>query len=106
MCTGKIFIYLKLGFLNADDPVPTFRWLNGRSSSGIQHLEINHGAERHAVILHPYNPVSFEVKSDVNPCIFKGSLEMEPTTEVLVTGGCPGADNFEVSYKEAIETVQ
>ena len=99
MCTGKIFIYLKLGILNADDPMPTFRWLNGRSSSGIQHLEINHGEERHAVILHPYNPVSFEVKSEVNPCIFKGALEMEPTTEVLVTGGCPGSDNFEVSCK-------
>ena len=47
--------------------------------------------------LHPYNPLSFEVESDVDPCIFKGTLLNEPTTEVLVTGGCPGADTFYVS---------
>ena len=85
-----------IGIIHADEPVPTFRWLSERSSSGIQHLEINHGDERHAVILHPYNPVSFEVKSDVDPCIYKGHLMMEPTTEVLVTGGCKGANTFEV----------
>jgi hypothetical protein len=32
----------------------------------------------------------------VDPCIFKGNLLKEPTTEVLVTGGCAGANTFEV----------
>ena len=88
------------GFLQADEVMPTFRWLNERSSSGIQHLEINYDNEQHVAILHPYNPVSFELDSSVNPCIFKGTLEKEPTTEVLVTGGCSGGNKFEVSHFE------
>ena len=81
----------------AEEARPTFKWLSERSSSGIQNLAIDFGTERHIVALHPYNPLSYEVKSSVDPCIFKGTLQMEPTTEVLVTGGCPGADTFEVS---------
>jgi hypothetical protein len=57
--------------------------------------------EEHHAVLHPYNPLSFDVKSEVDPCIFKGNLLKEPNTEVLVTGGCPGADSFEVSFFRA-----
>jgi hypothetical protein len=53
--------------------------------------------EEHHAVLHPYNPLSFDIKTEVNPCIFKGNLLKEPNTEVLVTGGCYGADSFEVS---------
>lgn len=88
---------INLGLLHADDVKPQFSWLNERSSSGIQHLAIKFGDEEHTVVLHPYNPLSYEVKSDVDPCIFKGNLLMEPSTEVLVTGGCPGANSFEVT---------
>jgi hypothetical protein len=41
--------------------------------------------------------VAFEVRSISDPCIYKGSLLSEPSTEVLVTGGCKGEeDSFEV----------
>jgi hypothetical protein len=84
------------GLLNASDPKPQFRWLSERSSSGVPHLAIRLGEEEHHAVLHPYNPLSFEVKSEVDPCIFKGYLGKEPDTEVLVTGGCPGDETFDV----------
>ena len=94
---NKLLNFCVKATLQAEDARPTFKWLSERSSSGIQNLAIDFGNERHIVVLHPYNPLSYEVKSSVDPCIFKGTLQMEPTTEVLVTGGCPGADTFEVS---------
>jgi hypothetical protein len=39
-----------------------------------------------------------ETQSEVDPCIFKGHLEDELDSEVLVTGGCPGSDTFDVSF--------
>ena len=91
--------------LGADEAKPTFKWLSDRSSSGIQNLAIDFGEESHVAVLHPYNPLSYEVKSDVDPCIFKGNLQMEPTTEVLVTGGCPGTVTFDVSSFCSLHTV-
>ena len=74
-----------------------FRWLSERSSSGIQHLAIKMGDVEHTIILHPYNPLSYEVKSAaVDACIFKGHMMMDENVEVLVTGGCPGANSFDV----------
>jgi hypothetical protein len=90
--------FFYLGLLSASDPRPEFRWLSERSSSGIQHLAITFGDEEHHAVLHPYNPLSFEVKSDVDPCIFKGNLKQEPDTEVLVTGGCAASNTFEVIF--------
>ena len=85
------------GILKAEQAMPKFKWLSDQSSSNIPNLAIEMENEKHVAILHPYNPLSYEVKSTVDPCIFKGTLELEPTTEVLVTGGCPGSDTFDVS---------
>ena len=86
-----------VGILKAEQAMPKFKWLSDQSSSNIPNLAIEMENEKHVAILHPYNPLSYEVKSTVDPCIFKGTLELEPTTEVLVTGGCPGSDTFDVS---------
>jgi len=101
----KIFNHQYSGLLNASELKPQFRWLSERSSSGIQHLAIQFGDEERHAVLHPYNPLSFEVKSEVDPCIFKGNLLQEPTTEVLVTGGCPGANSFEVTFFKLKELI-
>ena len=56
-------------------------------------------------ILSHYNPIPKEVdesNSEVDPCLFKGFLENEETSTVLVTGGCPGEDNFEVRHYHII----
>jgi len=54
------------------------------------------GDVEHIAVLHPFDPISYEFTSDVNPLIFKGYLMTNEKVEVLVTGGLPGADSFEV----------
>jgi hypothetical protein len=80
---------------------PTFAWLSERSESGIPHLSIkSEDGEDVVAILSPYDPFPIETDSSrvqVDPCIFKGHLANEEDAEVLVTGGCPGDDSFEVS---------
>jgi hypothetical protein len=61
-------------------------------------MEVN-GHSLNAV-LDPYNPIPIEAdesRSAVDPCIFKGKLDTDDQSQVLVTGGCPGEDSFEVS---------
>ena len=55
------------------------------------------GNVEHTVVLHPYNPFSFEFGAQ-EACIFKGQMMMDSNVEVLVTGGCPGSDNFDVTF--------
>ena len=57
------------------------------------------GNVEHTVVLHPYNPFSFEFGAQ-EACIFKGQMMMDSNVEVLVTGGCPGADSFDVSFSD------
>ena len=92
------------GLAQANDPKPKFRWLTERSSSGIQHLAIKMGDVEHIAVLHPYNPLSYKVSSEVDPLIFKGSLMQDSNVEVLVTGGSPGTDTFDVRFtSQALE---
>jgi hypothetical protein len=68
---------------------------------GIPLLSIQIGKENLTASLSRYNPIPMEVdatRSEVDPCIFKGRLTDEPKSEVLVTGGCPGSDTFEVIF--------
>jgi hypothetical protein len=75
--------------------------LSERSESGIPHLSIKTEDGKDMVaILRPYDPFPIEEESSIlknDPCIFKGHLANEEDAEVLVTGGCPGDDSFEVS---------
>ena len=82
---------------------PTFIWLSERSPSGVPHLEIQPGLDKETIVavLNPYNPIPANVdqsQSEIDPCIFLGHLANEPDSSVLVTGGCPGDDTFDVSY--------
>ncbi len=68
---------------------------------GISLLSIQIGEEKLTATLSRYNPIPMEVdetRSEVDPCILKGRLTDEPKSEVLVTGGCPGSDTFEVIF--------
>ena len=56
-------------------------------------------------VLDSYNPIPIEVdesRSAVDPCIFKGKLDTDDQSQVLVTGGCPGEDSFEVCFIKVI----
>jgi hypothetical protein len=94
--SGFKFYQTYSGMLNASEPKPQFRWVSNGSSSGIQHLDIQFGDINDRAVLHPYLPFDSPLRGDVDPCIYKGNLMMESSTEVLVTGGCEGATNFEV----------
>jgi hypothetical protein len=94
--TGFKFYQTYSGFLNASKPKPQFRWVSNGSSSGIRHLDIQLGDINDCAVLHPYLPFDSPLKGEVDPCIYKGHLMKETSTEVLVTGGCEGATNFEV----------
>ena len=64
-------------------------------------MTINFGHDTPIAILSHYNPIPIEAdqsRSAVDPCIFKGYLKNEQDSEVLVTGGCPGDDTFDVSF--------
>ncbi len=79
---------------------PRFNWMNERSSDGVPLLSIKIGNEDLTAILNRYNPIPVELdqtRSRVDPCILKGRLSDEPESQVLVTGGCPGSDTFDVS---------
>lgn len=93
---GFKFYQTYSGILNASKPKPQFRWVSNGSSSGIRHLDIQFGGIKDRAVLHPYLPFDSPLKGEVDPCIYKGNLMKETSTEVLVTGGCEGATNFEV----------
>jgi hypothetical protein len=85
--------------LEPKQPQPKFSWLSERSDSGVPLLSIEHEGEVHVAILSQYNPIPIEFdenRSEADPCIFKGYLQNEESAQVLVTGGCPGSDSFEV----------
>jgi hypothetical protein len=75
-----------------------FRHLNGNTKPLLL-VRLSHDVEDVAVLA-PYNSVPVEVdESRLNPdnCIFKGYLENEPESNVIITGGCPGDYTFDVS---------
>jgi hypothetical protein len=87
--------------LNADPKVPKFTWLSERSATRVPHLSIKFGNEDLIAVLSNYNPIPIELdetRSKVDPCIFKGHLQNDPATEVLVTGGCAGDNTFDVIF--------
>ena len=65
-------------------------------------MEVN-GHNLNAV-LDPYDPIPIASRSAVDPCIFKGKLDTDDQSQVLVTGGCPGEDSFEVCIFKVISS--
>ena len=97
-----MFVYIT-GVFAQPFPSPKFSWLNERSESGIPHLAMEVNGHELNAVLDPYNPIPIEAdesRSAVDPCIFKGKLDTDDKSQVLVTGGCPGEDSFEVSQEE------
>ena len=91
---------------------PKFSWLSERSESGVPHLSIQlkDGEDLVAVLKH-YNPIPVELdenRAEADPCIFKGFLKNDESAQVLVTGGCPGSNSFEVinSKKLSVKSCQ
>ncbi len=84
---------------------PKFEWLSERSESGVPLLSINlEDGETFVAVLKHYNPIPIELdenRSEVDPCIFKGHLQDDESAQVLVTGGCPGSDSFEVRNQQS-----
>ena len=77
-----------------------FSWLTESSESGIPHLAMEVNGHKVNAVLDPFNPIPIEAdesrSEDVDNCIFKGRLDTDDQSQVLVTGGCPGEDSFEV----------
>ena len=97
----QVYIFSLKGVLAQPFPSPKFSWLNERSESGIPHLAMEVEGHKLNAVLDPYNPIPIEAdesRSAVDPCIFKGKLDTDDQSQVLVTGGCPGEDSFEVSW--------
>ena len=96
-----------LGLLEAQTPSPTipwqvgppgpgFTWLSSRSASGVPLLAFEFEGVDHVAVLEPYDPVPDVPNSpDSELCIFKGFLEKDSLSEVLVTG-CPNSKAFDV----------
>jgi hypothetical protein len=87
---------------SAETLQPKFTWLSDRSPDGIQHLSIRlqDRDDDDVIILSRYNPIPVdldEFRSEVDPCIFKGFFRSDPSSEVVLTGGCPGNNTFDVS---------
>ncbi len=79
-------------------PGPGFTWLSSRSASGVPLLAFEYKGVNHVAVLEHYDPVP-EVHSKSELCIFKGFLEKDPKSEVLVTG-CPNSKSFDVRNKD------
>jgi hypothetical protein len=96
----------------ANQKLPEFIWSKETSRNGIPHLKVKFfdGGQDDVVVLDPWNPLPAETRpdsvksrpdpvksrSDPDSCVFKGHLKSEPGSSVIVTGGCPGEDSFEV----------
>jgi hypothetical protein len=64
-------------------------------------IRLEDGKEDLVAVLSHYNPIPVELdenRAEPDPCIFKGYLQSEETSQVLVTGGCHGFDSFEVRF--------
>ena len=77
-------------------PGPGLTWLSSRSASGVPLLAFKFEGVDHTAVLEPYDPVP-EVPSESELCIFKGFLEKDPKSEVLVLG-CPNSKSFDVRH--------
>jgi len=90
--------------------VPSFKWLNDRSSeAGVPLLAVHFSKDDvDYVALEPFNPVPLvanEREEDVDSCIFKGHLMNEPGSSIVMTGGCPYSMTFEVFLKKTVSSL-
>ncbi len=94
-----------VGLLEAQTPPPTipwqvgppgpgFTWLSSRSSSGVPLLAFEFKGVNHVAVLEHYDPIP-EVPLESELCIFRGFLEKDPQSKVLVTG-CPNSNSYDV----------
>ena len=94
---------MNLSGLASANTVPTFTWLEDRSSeSGVPLLAVDFhdGKPDDVAILKQFNPIpmqAHEREEDIDNCIFNGHLRDEPNVHVTLTGGCPFDKNFDVS---------
>jgi hypothetical protein len=82
--------------------VPTFSWQKGQfSPEGVPTLTINFhdGKPADVAIFKQLNPIArqqSESEDKIDRCIFGGFLRDESAAYVVLTGGCPYEDSFEV----------
>ena len=88
--------------MSCDTRVPTFNWQKeGFSPEGVPLLTVNFhdGKPSDVVIFKQLNPIArqaSESEDKIDRCIFAGFLRHESTADVVLTGGCPFEDSFEV----------
>jgi hypothetical protein len=101
-------------FLSAGNQKAKFKWRNidETSPDGIPLLWISFSGFEDFAVLSRYNPIPTQLdthlntqldthldenQSRVDDCIFSGFLKNEEdSSKVVLTGGCPGDDSFEV----------
>ena len=88
--------------MSCDTRIPTFTWQKERfSPEGVPLLTVNFhdGKPADVVIFKQLNPIErqeSESEDKIDRCIFGGLLRDESTAYVVLTGGCPFEDSFEV----------
>ena len=83
------------------DDVPIFTWdKENLSGFGIPLLNVQYPNGETEVIHLKRSEEGFNQSgANENICIFNGYLENDPNSMVLLSGGCPFSDNFDVSFK-------
>ena len=103
--SSKIF----LGFAAGENLAPSFTWIpDSGSEAGVPHLAIHFhdGKPDDIALLKRFNPIpqqNGEAESSIDNCIFRGNLLLESEVSVVLTGGCPFEDTFEVKNFNSIE---
>ena len=62
-------------------------------------IHFHDGKPDDIALLNQYNPIprqNYETEESIDNCIFRGNLLLEPEVSVVLTGGCPFEDTFEV----------
>ncbi len=78
--------------------------MNDRSSdAGVPLLAVSFGDnDVDYAALEPFNPIPLaenERHEDVDGCIFRGHLVNDPDASIVMTGGCPFTESYEVTKK-------
>ena len=102
MIASLLFCAEFSGLVSCDTRIPTFTWQKERfSPEGVPLLNVNFhdGKPADVVVFKHLNPIErqeSESEDKIDRCIFAGFLRDESATYVVLTGGCPFEDSFEV----------
>jgi hypothetical protein len=77
----------------------SFSWLKDRfSATGIPLLKVALPNDGKSALIHLKQFEQNDQRKTEVSCIFQGNLEDDPKSYVVLTGGCPFENNFEVFH--------